>query len=109
MIKALQIALALSCFATICHGSGNIGTQNGPTSLTPEQIAEYFTEVKVTLPGEEVQRCPQRVLDERKKVAENGGPSLGVEPTVGLGAALLIFIFVGVFAAGIAQAFQLVR
>ena len=34
--------------------------------------------------------------------------SLGVEPTVGLGAALLIFLGVGVFAAGIAQAFQLV-
>ena len=35
--------------------------------------------------------------------------SLGVEPTVGLGAALLIFLGVGVFAAGIAQAFQMVR
>ena len=31
-----------------------------------------------------------------------------MEPTVGLGAALLIFLGVGVFAAGIAQAFQLV-
>ena len=34
--------------------------------------------------------------------------TLGVEPTVGLGAALLIFIMVGVFAAGIAQGFQMV-
>ena len=31
-----------------------------------------------------------------------------MEPTVGLGAALLIFLMVGAFAAGIAQAFQLV-
>ena len=33
---------------------------------------------------------------------------MGVEPTVGLGSALIIFLLVGVFAAGIAQAFQLV-
>jgi Na+/proline symporter len=33
----------------------------------------------------------------------------GVQPTVNLGAALLIFLFVGVFAAGIAYAFQMVR
>ena len=34
--------------------------------------------------------------------------SVGVIPTVSLGAALLIFFGVGVFAAGIAQAFQMV-
>ena len=37
-----------------------------------------------------------------------GKQTLGVEPTVGLGSALIIFLLVGVFAAGIAQAFQLV-
>jgi hypothetical protein len=42
-------------------------------------------------------------------VIMQGPPSLGVVPTVGLGSALVIFLMVGVFAAGIAQAFQLVR
>ena len=38
-----------------------------------------------------------------------GNYSLGVVPSVGLGSALIIFLFVGVFAAGIAQAFQQVH
>ena len=55
------------------------------------------------------QRCAERVFQSRQSVKESGKEfSLGVEPTVGLGAALLIFFGVGVFAAGIAQAFQLV-
>ena len=56
------------------------------------------------------QRCAERVFESRRAATENGkGYSLGVQPTVGLGAALLIFLGVGVFAAGIAQAFQMVR
>ena len=58
--------------------------------------------------GKPQQKCAERVFQSRK-AAENGGLSLGVQPTVGLGAALLIFLGVGVFAAGIAQAFQMVR
>ena len=56
--------------------------------------------------GKTEQQCPERVFSSRDAVSQY---SLGVEPTVGLGAALLIFLGVGVFAAGIAQAFQMVR
>merc|ERR1712241_307065 len=45
--------------------------------------------------------------DKRNELKDNKKVTLGVEPTVGL--ALIIFLLVGVFAAGIAQAFQLVR
>ena len=59
--------------------------------------------------GKAEQKCSDRVFQSRQAAQENGKEfSLGVQPTVGLGAALLIFLGVGVFAAGIAQAFQLV-
>ena len=59
--------------------------------------------------GKAEQKCSDRVFQSRQAAKENGKEfSLGVQPTVGLGAALLIFLGVGVFAAGIAQAFQLV-
>ena len=74
------------------------------------------------------ERCPDRVFASRAAATEvrseirqtiiiclncchlQGGKafSVGVIPTVSLGAALLIFFGVGVFAAGIAQAFQMV-
>merc|ERR1719205_558149 len=60
--------------------------------------------------GKEPKACSERVLASRRAAVANGKKvSIGVEPTVSLGAALLIFFGVGVFAAGIAQAFQMVR
>ena len=54
---------------------------------------------------QEQERCSESVMQRRA----NTTISLGVESSVGLGAALLIFIGVGVFAVGIAQAFQMER
>merc|ERR1719341_1741953 len=60
--------------------------------------------------GKEPQACSERVLASRRAAVANGKKvSVGVEPTVGLGAALLIFLGVGVFAVVIAQTFQMVR
>merc|ERR1719341_1449962 len=60
--------------------------------------------------GKEPKACSERVLASRRAAVVNGKKdSVGVEPTVGLGAALLIFLGVGVFAVFIAQAFQMVR
>merc|ERR1719507_2510778 len=60
--------------------------------------------------GKEPKACSERVLASRRAAVANGKKvSVGVEPTVGLGAALLIFLGVGVFAVFIAQAFQMVR
>merc|ERR1712165_479751 len=57
-----------------------------------------------------MEKCAERVFQSREAAKADGKKlSLGVEPTVGLGSALLIFLGVGVFAAGIAQAFQMVR
>ena len=80
----------------------------GKTKISSEELAKYFSEKQVVA-GDDVDKCSDRVFEFRKRVQENGGPTVGVEPTVGLGAALLIFLLVGTFAAGIAQGFQMVR
>ena len=57
-------------------------------------------------------QCSERVLEYRKQYDEINGSrnkTFGVQPTVSLGSAMLIFILVGVIAAGIAQGFQMVR
>ena len=96
-------------------------------TISPERIAQYFTDTviqgkqrdemrknadlkeNISGVGKAEQKCSDRVFQSRQAAQENGKEfSLGVQPTVGLGAALLIFLGVGVFAAGIAQAFQLV-
>ena len=59
--------------------------------------------------GSEPQKCHQDVLARRQKAKDENKISVGVEPPVGMGPALLIFLLVGIFAAGIAQAFQMVR
>merc|ERR1711988_1847353 len=65
---------------------------------------------KIQGAGKEEQKCSERVFQSRQAAQADGKKlSLGVVPTVSLGAALLIFLGVGVFAAGIAQAFQMVR
>merc|ERR1719192_471878 len=66
----------------------------------------FYSDKVIQGAGKTEQQCPERVFTSRDAVSQY---SLGVEPTVGLGAALLIFLGVGVFAVFIAQAFQMVR
>ena len=92
-------------------GSGDFAdfSENRP-ELTTEHIAKFYTENRID-GNENSEKCSDRVLEFRKRYQAGHGnmnKTLGVEPTVGLGAALLIFVMVGVFAAGIAQAFQMV-
>ena len=79
--------------------------------IDPKLLEKYFTNELIVAEGQDPTQCSDRVLQERARRASNVNGtliSLGVESSVGLGVALLIFLSVGVFAAGIAQAFQLV-
>ena len=110
MNKVILALLALMAMGLV-DGEGDFGDFSGrQKALTEAEIAKYFSD-QMIIDGDvtKVGKCSQKVLDFRKKKAEDGGPTLGVEPTVGLGAALIIFLMVGLFAAGIAQAFQMVR
>ena len=102
--KIFYISLLLIC------QNGDCAKPPPPDEISAEEIAKYYTETKIVggnLPLAE--RCSEEVLQRREKARLEGTISLGVTPTVGLGAALLIFLGVGVFAVGIAQAFQMVR
>jgi len=78
--------------------------------ISPERVAEFFTDTLVQSGSSPQQKCSENVFKARERAVANGKkPSLGVVPTVSLGAALLIFLGVGTFAVGIAQAFQMVR
>lgn len=79
-----------------------------PKSIPPATLAKYYTDTVIQSDSIGLKKCTDRVFKERQKTADNGGPTLGVVPTVGLGMAMLLFLFVGIFAAGIAQAFQMV-
>jgi len=94
-----------------CNARGDLEDFNhDEKAISPERIAQFYTETLVQGAGKEEQRCSEAVFKAREKYSKHGKkPSLGVEPTVGLGSALLIFLGVGIFAVGIAQAFQMVR
>ena len=81
------------------------GQDESSVGLSEEEISKFYTETKIVGEGEAPQRCSEAVLQRRASAT----PTLGVESSVGLGAALFIFIGVGVFAVGIAQAFQMAR
>merc|ERR1719431_1737283 len=84
--------------------------EKGETTISKETVAKFYTETMVQGVGKEEQRCSENVFKARRDAVKDGKkPSVGVKPTVGLGAALLIFLGVGIFAVGIAQAFQMVR
>jgi len=106
-----HILLMLLPIILHCDAKGDFEDfEHGTNAISPARIAEFYTETLVQSSGKEEQRCSENVFKSREKAIANGKkPSLGVEPTVGLGAALLIFLGVGVFAVGIAQAFQMVR
>jgi len=106
-----SVALLILLAAIHCNAKGDFGDfDHGEAVISPERIAQFYTETMVQSAGKEEQRCSENVFKARAKAKENGKrPSVGVKPTVGLGAALLIFLGVGIFAVGIAQAFQNVR
>lgn len=104
------LALFLTaCFLQQCCATGNMEDFAPPKhKLSQKYIDEFYTETKVVgsaYPQDE--KCDKMVLDFRANMADK--KTLGVIPTVSLSAALLIFVLVGVFAVGIAQAFQMVR
>jgi len=79
-------------------------------SIAPERIAAFYSDIVIKGANKPEERCADKVFASRAAATEGGKAfSVGVIPTVSLGAALLIFFGVGVFAAGIAQAFQMVR
>jgi len=106
-----HFVLVILLLALQCQGKGDFEDFEHPeTSISPERIAQFYTETLVQSASKGEQRCSENVFKARKEATADGKlPSLGVQPTVGLGAALLIFLGVGVFAVGIAQAFQMVR
>ena len=95
-----------SNFGWSAEASGDMADFSPTTTLSPEYINRFMTNNKIDGVGNQ-EKCAKQVLEFRQRFT-NETRTLGVEPTVGLGAALLIFLMVGAFAAGIAQAFQLV-
>jgi len=94
-----------------CNAKGDFGDFDPEQhAISPERVAQFYTETMVQSAGKEEQRCSENVFKARAEAKANGRkPSVGVKSTVGLGAALLIFLGVGIFAVCIAQAFQMVR
>jgi len=104
----LCLILAASFWFEVTNGSGDLGDFGEKvTSLPENEIQKYLSEDLIVGRDKEPEQCSKNVFEFREKM--KGKQTLGVEPTVGLGSALIIFLLVGVFAAGIAQAFQLVR
>ena len=100
-------ALLLLMVATYCQAKGNIEDLEPTESprTTMDRAKGYYTEMMVQGVGKEPKACSEKVLASRRSAQI----TVGVEPTVGLGSALLIFLGVGVFAVVIAQTFQMVR
>lgn len=74
-----------------------------------EEISSFYTESKIVSAYETPSVCSAAVLHSREKIAENGGPRMGVKPSVGIGEALVIFLVVGILSMAIATAFHIVR
>jgi hypothetical protein len=108
----LRTAAGLLLLASLAAGRGDFEDFEAKEAaeVTANRAKAYYTEVMVQsalLPQD--QACAKRVLDHRRAATADGKKvSLGVEPTVSLGAALCVFLGVGVFAICIAQAFQMV-
>ena len=102
----LSACLMHSNFGWFAEANGDMADFSPSTTLSPEYINRFMTNNKIDGVGNQ-EKCAKQVLEFRQRFT-NETRTLGVEPTVGLGAALLIFLMVGAFAAGIAQAFQMV-
>ena len=103
LIKLIKLFIILTIISP--RPVGGHGTEDFYVGISEEEIAKFYTETRIVSEGQEQERCSGTVLQRRREAT----PSLGVESSVGLGAALLIFLGVGVFAVGIAQAFQMER
>jgi len=106
-LSVLLISLSLG----LVSAKGDLNDFNtDKQTIAPERIAAFYSDIVIKGANKPEERCPDRVFASRAAATEGGKAfSVGVIPTVSLGAALLIFFGVGVFAAGIAQAFQMVR
>jgi len=106
-----HLGLLLLLAVVHCHARGDFEDFTPHEGgISPERLAQFYTDSVVQSGDTAHQKCSEKVFKAREKAVSDGRkPSLGVEPTVGLGAALLIFLGVGTFAVGIAQAFQMVR
>jgi len=94
----------------VIHSTTGYDSQTDDNSASSLATSRHYTEMMVQGAGHPEQKCSDRVLASRKAAIANGKTiSVGVEPTVSLGAALLIFVGVGLFAVVIAQSFQMVR
>jgi len=103
---AVNAVLATGDFADFHPETGVETTTDKEASGIPYLVDYVIKSSRYA--NEEPEKCASRVMESRK-AASLRPIQQGVEPTVGLGAALFIFLFVGVFAAGIAYAFQAVR
>jgi len=105
-----HLGLLLLVAVVHCHARGDFeGFTPHEGGISSERLAQFYTDTVVQSGDTAHQKCSEKVFKAREKAVSDGRkPSLGVEPTVGLGAALLIFLGVGTFAVGIAQAFQMV-
>jgi hypothetical protein len=112
-MAVLRTAAGLLLLASLASARGDFEDFEAKEAaeVTANRAKAYYTEVMVQsarLPQD--QACADRVLNYRRAATADGKKvSLGVEPTVSLGAALCVFLGVGVFAIIIAQAFQMVR
>lgn len=93
----------------VIHSTTGYDSQTDDNIASSLATSRHYTEMMVQGAGHPEQKCSDRVLASRKAAIANGKTiSVGVEPTVSLGAALLIFVGVGLFAVVIAQSFQMV-
>ncbi len=72
-------------------------------------VKRYHIDYHINDEGTRDQQCSDRVVRARARFDGGDQPlTLGVQPTVGLGSVLSIFIAVGIIAAAVAFVFQLV-
>ena len=100
----LRAAALLAILATTQCSAGDETPDASLSKPAPATHSAYFTEMMVQSDSLEPAKCSDRVLEARRTATI----TQGVEPTVSLQAALLIFLGVGIFAVFIAQAFQMV-
>ena len=100
----LRAAALLAILATTQCSAADETPDASLSKPAPATHSAYFTEMMVQSDSLEPAKCSDRVLEARRTATI----TQGVEPTVSLQAALLIFLGVGIFAVFIAQAFQMV-
>ena len=72
-------------------------------------VGRHFTDKQIVSSDSIPVECPSRVRQEREKYKDGNSQTIGIVPTVSFGTAIAIFVSVGIFAAIIAQCFQMVR